>query len=239
MFKNNMKRFFITLLLIISFQLLSAQDNYQIWMEYKPTYSFQKNYKLAMRTSLRTNFVDPRWRTFELRLMPEKKLSKHFDVLTSLSFLETLQYHEFSTFEIRPAIGMRWHFLPERRVSSGVLLKLEFRNVLKQESDDWTYTTRPRLRVFGSMPITEKSMKPDKVLYATSFIEFFYQNEDDIQERYANRYWIRLGLGYKFNKKLQLELLYDRQDTKNTITANYDDLEIVNIFVCSLKHKLN
>lgn len=229
----------LLLFVLIFSQVLISQNSEQIWLEYKPSYSFKKNYKLGMRASFRTNLQEPRWRTLELRFMPEKKLSKHFDVLTSLSFLETLQYHEFSTFEIRPAIGMRWHFLPERRVSSGVLLKLEFRNVLKQESDDWTYTTRPRLRVFGSMPITEKSMKPGKVLYATSFIEFFYQNEDDIQERYANRYWIRLGLGYKFNKKLQLELLYDRQDTKNTITATYDDLEIVNIFVCSLKHHLN
>lgn len=70
----------------------------------------------------------------------------------------------------------------------------------------------------------------------TSFIEFFYQTDEDIQERYANRYWIRLGLGYKLNKNLTFELLYNRQDTKNTITTSYDDLEIVNIFVCSLKH---
>lgn len=239
MFKNGKRRLYLTQLLFIFFQFLNAQDSYQIWMEYKPTYSFQKNYKLAMRTSFRTNFVDPRWRTLELRLMPEKKLSKRFDIVASVGFLETIQYHNLSTFEIRPAVGLRWHFLPGRRVSSGVFTRVEFRNVLNEETGEWAYTTRPRLRVFGSMPINEKSMKSDAVLYATSFIEFFYQDDKDLQERYASRYWIRVGLGYKFNKKLQLELLYDRQDTKSTLSATYKDLAKINIFVCSLKHHLN
>ena len=224
---------------IIIPQLIHAQPTEQIWLEYKPSYSFQKDYKLAMRGSFRTNLQDPRWRTLELRLMPEKKLNKHFDVLVSLSFLETMQYEALSTTEIRPAVGGRFHFLPGRRVSSGVLARVEFRNVYKQESEEWTYTTRPRLRIFASMPLTEKSMSPDHVLYATSYVEFFYQNDEDLQERYANRYWFRLGLGYKLNKKIKFELLYNRQDSKNTITDNYDDFSKDNIFVFSFIQKLN
>ena len=77
------------------------------------------------------------------------------------------------------------------------------------------------------------------MLYATSFVEFFYQDEEDLQERYANRYWIRLSLGYKLNKKIKLELLYNRQDSKNTITRNYDELTKENIFVFSYINKLN
>lgn len=230
---------FLLILQVFFIQFSHAQSEYQAWFEYKPAYSFQKGYKLAMRASWRTNLQAPRWRTFELRLMPEKKLNKHLDILASVQFLETLQYEEFTTSEIRFAVGGRWHFLPERRVSSGVLLRCEFRNVYKKEKEDWTYTTRPRLRIFASMPINEKNMKPDNVWYITSFVEFFYQNDEDIQERYANRYWIRLGLGYKLNKSLKFELLYNRQDSKNTVTANYDDLTKENIFLFSLVHKLH
>lgn len=229
----------LLLFVLIFSQVLISQNSEQIWLEYKPSYSFKKNYKLGMRASFRTNLQEPRWRTLELRFMPEKKLSKHFDVLASVDFIETLQYEALSTSEIRPAVGFRWHFLPGRRVSSGVLLRGEFRNVYDQLEEEWSYSTRARLNVFAHMPLNEKSMKPDHVFYATSYIEFFYQTDDDVQERYANRYWIRVGLGYKLNKKLTFELLYNRQDSKNTITATYDDLEIVNIFVCSLKHKLN
>lgn len=220
-------------------QLINAQNTEQMWLEYKPTLAFKKDYKLAMRGSFRTNFVEPRWRTFEVRLMPEKKLTKHFDIVASLSFLETLQYESFSTTEIRPALGARFHFLPGRRVSSGLLARVEFRNIYEQEAKEWTYTTRPRLRIFASIPLNEKSMSLNNVLYATSYFEFFYQNDEDVQERYANRYWIRLGLGYKLNKKIKFELLYNRQDSKNTIDTSYEELTNENIFVFSFVHKLN
>ena len=54
------------------------------------------------------------------------------------------------------------------------------------------------------MPINEKSMSPDHVFYVTSFLEFFYQDEDDLQERYSNRMWVRIGLGYKLNSQLKI-----------------------------------
>ncbi|MDN3641913.1 DUF2490 domain-containing protein [Lutimonas halocynthiae] len=216
-----------------------AQESGQIWFEYKPAYSFSKGYKLGMRASLRTNLEDPRWRTFEVRFMPEKKLNLHFDILASLQFLETLQYKGLTTSEIRFSAGGRYHFLPGKRIKSGVMARIEFRNIYKKEAMEWTYATRPRLQFFASMPLNEKSMSPDHVWYITSFVEFFYQNEDDVQERYANRYWIRLGLGYKINKKIQLELLYNRQDSKNTITDGYEDLSKENILVFSFKHKLH
>lgn len=228
-----------TVLLLLSSQILYAQTTEQIWFEYSPTHSFPENYKLGIRASYRTNLTDPRWRTAELRLMPEKKLNRHFDVLASLQILDTRQTHQLTTMEIRPAVGGRWHFLPGKRISSGLMARVEFRNVYNKEAQEWTYTTRGRLRIFASMPLNEKSMEPDRVFYATTFLEFFSPNDEDIQERFANRLWFRLGLGYKFNKKLKFELLFNRQDSKNTITDNYQDLTKENIILFALKHKLN
>ena len=104
----------LALLQVLLFQSVDAQSTEQIWLEYKPTYSFANGYKLAMRASYRTNLEEPLWRVWEFRLMPEKKLSKHFDVLASLQFLETVQFKELTTSEIRLAAGGRYHFLPGR-----------------------------------------------------------------------------------------------------------------------------
>jgi len=223
---------------VLFFPSVDAQSTEQIWLEYKPIYSFANGYKLAMRASYRTNLEEPLWRVWEFRLMPEKKLSKHFDVLASLQFLETVQFKELTTSEIRLAAGGRYHFLPGRRVASGVLARVEFRNVYQKAAEEWNFTVRPRVQFFMSFPINEKTMSPGKVIYFTSFIEFFLQNEEDVQERYANRSWIRLGLGYKLNKRLKFELLYTRQDSKNTITDNFEDLTKENIFLFTLKHHL-
>lgn len=220
-------------------QVSNAQSSYQVWLEYKPAYSFPRNYKIGMRASYRTNVEDPRWRTFELRLMPEKKLSKHIDIVASVQFLETLQYEAYSTSEIRLAVGGRWHFLPGRRVTSGVLARVEFRNVYKQEKKDWAYTTRGRIRIFASVPLNQKSMSGNNIWYTTGFVEFFLQNDKDIDERYANRMWFRLGMGYKLNHNLSFELVFNRQDSKNTIGDGYEDLTNENIFLFCMKHKLN
>lgn len=155
-----------------------AESTEQIWLEYSPSYSFRDDYKLGMRGSYRTTLEEPHWRTIEIRFMPEKKLNKHFDLLASLQFLDTRQYREITTAEVRPAVGARWHFLPGKRVSSGIMATAEFRNVYHNEGKEWTYTTRARLKVFGSMPLNSKTMSPDRVFYATSFVEFFLQNDE-------------------------------------------------------------
>jgi len=220
-------------------QVSDAQAIDQLWLEYSPSYSLASEYKLGMRGSYRTNLEDPRWRSIEVRLMPEKKLNSHFDLLGSLQFLHTRQYQALTSTEIRPSIGARWHFLPGKRVTSGLRALVEFRNVYKIEAEEWTRTLRPRLRFFASVPLNEKSMSADRVFYATSFVEFFFQNEEDIQERFSNRFWFRLGLGYKLNKKLKFELLFNRQDSKNTINDNFEDLTKENIILFAVRHKLN
>ena len=68
--------------------------------------------------------------------MPVVKLSKHIDVLGYVQFLETLQYQEFTTSEIRFAAGGQWHFLPGRRIASGVRASVEFRNVYKKGEEE-------------------------------------------------------------------------------------------------------
>jgi predicted porin len=82
-------------------------------------------------------------------------------------------------------------------------------------------------------------MKEDGFIYATSFVEFFYQDDNNVKERYAQRYWIRLGLGYKLNQNWRFEVLYNRQDSKSTINTSFDELSKQNIFVIAARHQLN
>ncbi len=215
-----------------------AQDvTEQIWLEYRPTYVFTPKIKLDMRLSFRDEFDDTNWHTWEARFIPVIKLGKGFDVNLGLSFLETSQSLVLSTTEVRLAPGVRYH-LPWERVDLGAWLRLEFRWVHDKQQSEWNYTTRPRLRFFTDIPINAKSMKGDHFFYASSFVEFFYQDDSDVQERYAQKLWMRVGLGYKLNKSLRFEVLYTRQDSKNTINASFEDLTNENIFVLALRHKL-
>lgn len=218
--------------------LLAQEVTNQLWLEYRPSYTFSSKFKVDARFSFRDEFDETNWHTWEARFIPVLKLPKHFDVNLGVSFLETSQYLYLSTSEFRLAPGVRYK-LPWERIDLGAWMRVEFRWVYNREPAEWTYTTRPRLRIFTDIPINAKSMKEENFFYVASFFEFFYQNDEDLQERYAKRYWFRLGLGYKLGHNLRFEALYTRQDSKNTITTDFEDFSNENIFVFAVRHNIN
>lgn len=233
------KTVFFVFILTIYTQIGQAQDvTNQLWLEYRPTYTFSPKFKIDTRLSFRDEFDETNWHTYEARAIPVYKLPKGFDVNMGVSFVETAQSLHLTTSEFRLAPGVRYH-LPWSRIALGAWARAELRWVHNKEAAEWTYTTRPRLRVFTNIPINAKSMKEANFFYASSFAEFFYQNDKDLQERYAKRYWFRLGAGYKLNQSWRFEVLYNRQDSKNTINTGYDELSKENIFVIAVRHKLN
>lgn len=206
--------FFIVSFLFTEAKNCIAQSDAQLWIEYKPTIKFQKGFKLGMRASYRTNFIYPHWNTTELSFMPEKKFSKHLNGLLIFQTLHTLQTQSLTTNEIRPAIGSRIHFTPERRIGLDLLARFEYRFVHDNESDSWNNSPRIRLKVSAEMPFNHKRMKGDKIIYGRIDFEAFMIQSDDIKEVYSNRYWFDTTLGYKFNNKHKLELVYTLQDSK-------------------------
>lgn len=224
---------------VFSMHFLNAQDvTNQLWLEYRPTYTFTSKFKVDARFSFRDEFAETNWHTWEARLIPVLKLPKHFDVNLGVSFLETTQNVFLTTSEIRLAPGVRYK-LPWERIELGAWARIELRWVYNREPAEWTYTTRPRLRIFTNIPINAKSMKEEHFFYISSFFEFFYQNDEDLQERYAKRYWMRLGLGYKINQRFRFEALYNRQDSKNTINTDFEDFTQENIFIFAVRHNIN
>ena len=229
---SELKNIFLFLLLSVLALGSYAQSPSQLWLEYKPTIKFEKGYKLGMRASYRTDFVDPRWRTTELRLMPEKKFNKYVDAVFVFQSLLTVQSQQLTTNELRPAIGARGHFTPGMRIETSLLARFEYRFVHDDQEDTWNNSPRIRLKVDAQIPFNHKDMSSDKTWYGRGEIEAFFIESNDINEVYANRFWFDLTVGYKFNSKFKLEVVYTLQDSKNT--ADTRDLSKTNIFKISL-----
>lgn len=215
-------KFGIKTILLIAFftglgQGVFAQTSTQAWLEYIPTFSLPKSFSLEARAAYRTNFVDPRWHTYELRIMPKYKLNKYISFLFGVDMIRTHQYEQLATFEIREALGASFHFTPLKRIQTGVTIKGEQRNVQSLETKNWNSTTR--LRILGSIksPLNKKRMSEEHVLYAAAEIEAFLGNDDDIKERYANKFRVYAILGYKVCHNSKLEIMYIWQESKNTI----------------------
>ncbi|PLW97336.1 MAG: hypothetical protein C0591_06795 [Marinilabiliales bacterium] len=196
---------------------MKAQTSFQGWLEYVPKISLPKSFSLEFRAAYRTNFEDPRWHTYEIRLQPEYKLNSYVTFMVAVDFIRTHQNDHLTTFEIREALVAALHITPRKRIQTGITVRGEQRNVQDLETKVWTSSTR--LRLLGSVksPLNKKSMSAEHVLYTYAELEFFITPDAEIQERYANKFRVYAAMGYKVKHNLKLELMYMWQESKNTI----------------------
>ena len=233
--KNVKRAIFVFIFIQIFFlQDLNAQKNYQTWFEYVPTFSLPKSFSLEFRAAYRTEFEEPRWHTYEFRAEPKFKLNKYIGFLAAIDVIRTHQYDQLTTFEVREALGASFHFTPLKRIQTGITLRGEQRNVQNLETSDWNSSTRFRILANVKSPLNKKSMSAPNVLYAMAEIEFFISPDDDIKERYANKFRAYAAMGYKVRHNLKLEVLYMWQESKNTIHGDVSSPQ--NIFRFRVLH---
>ena len=68
-------------------------------------------------------------------------------------------------------------------------------------------------------------------------MESFFQNDEEVKERYANRFWFSVGNGHKLNHNLKFEIIYHIQQSGNTITTEEIQTEVIMHFI--VKHTIH
>lgn len=214
-----------------------AQSSTQLWNEYMLNIPFANSYNFETAVTYSTVLEQPKWRSFDVQLTPEVSLSQHVDLMISAFAGSTFQSEALSTFEVREMVGARFHFTPNKRIQSRLLLRFEQRNLQDQETNEWDHSTRTRIRAEGQIPLNQKSMFENKLWYALVDAEVFLVLDKDVNERFANRFRFRSGIGYRFSYGTRLEFMYTLQQSKNTIDDDYSTVD--NIFRIRLKHFIN
>ncbi|MEQ1586453.1 MAG: DUF2490 domain-containing protein [Cyclobacteriaceae bacterium] len=225
---DQLTRVALLFLFLLSYQSLRAQNSTtQIWGEYLLTQPLRRSYKVEGRVAYRHDLDRQVWSQWEFRVMPEKKLNKHFDVLATLQYLATEQAASFTTREIREGLGTRIHFTPGSRIDTRLLLRVEQRNVYKVNAENWDHTSRGRIRAEAQGPINQKTMSGNHVWYALADVEAFLFVDANMDERFANRLRARAGMGYKLSHQWQFEIIYMWQESKNTLADDYENQQSI------------
>lgn len=210
----------------------------QLWTEYMLNLPFANSWNIEFATTYSTVLGQPKWRSLDFQITPEYSVSDHLDLMGSIFAGTTYQNTAVTTAEIREMLGARVHFTPESRILSRCLVRFEQRNQANRESGEWEHSTRTRVRAETIIPINKKSMYAgDKLWYALVDAEFFFVMDQNVQERFANRFRLRTGIGYRLNYSLRLELMYTLQQSRNTLESGYETTD--NIFRIRVKHYLN
>ena len=227
------------LLLALLFPLSSmAQSNStQFWAEYMVNYPFANSWNVELATSYSTQFESPTWKSFDVQVTPEYSITHNIDVMGALYAAKTFQYKSLSSSEFRQMIGTRIHFTPNRRVLTRLLIRYEFRTLNYEETGTSESSNRTRIRAEALFPINRKSMYEDKLWYGLTDLEAFIVSDQNVRERYANRYRFRLALGYRLSYTWRFELMYTLQQSLNTITGSEPTTD--SIFRLRVKHFLH
>jgi len=202
------------------FTVLFGQPNKQLWLEYMLNYPFANSYNLENSFTYSTVAGQPKWRAFDYNVTMEYSITPNVDLLGAGLVSYTQQTESENTLELRPQLGTKIHFTPHRRIQTRLLLRMEQRNFKNLETNSWQQVMRPRVRGEVVIPINQNSIYRDKLWYAMIDAEYLF-TDTDVQERFANRFRLRVGAGYRLNYSLRFELLYMYQQSRDGIDESF------------------
>jgi len=215
---------------------MSQSLDTQIWADYSLNYPFSSIYKMRYNGAYKTAFGNEHWKSIDNSFMVERAFGSNTDI----SLLGLVSYKKqtetYSTLELRPTLGVRYHINPNRRNLIRVFLRYEWRHVKDLEDDDWSQTNRLRIRPELQVPVNKSTMRDDNLWYGMADVEWFANIDEDQEERFANRFRTRLGFGYRLNYSFRFEFIYVLQQARDTIEEEFKGSD--NIFYFRVKQYL-
>jgi hypothetical protein len=215
---------FISILVFFNIRSHAQTTSNQLWTDFTANKSLPNKFSFDCDLSYRTILNNSnKWHSFNIIPKIEKSLGNHWDLLFYVGSINTLQQTGDNTWEIRPALGVRFRFTPIRKLQVRLLARLEFRNQYTFETNSWTNDLRSRFRIEETYFINGTSYAANHLWYILSDAELFLTLDKELQERFSNQILIRLGLGYKLNSNWRFESIYTYQYAKNTIDGEFSN----------------
>lgn len=234
---RNHKISFILSLLSVVTVVAQGQSN-QVWIDYTLNLPFVNSFLFSTQLSYRTlEGKENKWREIEINPTLQWSVHHRVDIITALTASSTHQKEGYNTDELRPMLGIRYHFTPHWRVWIQALARVEQRNLYHEETSTWASSMRSRFRLESLVPINRKSFSEDRLWYGLLDAEFFWVMDKQLEERYSNQMRYRAGIGYRASYRWRFEFIYTDQFTRNNLDNGFKQAS--NIFRFRVKNFIN
>jgi hypothetical protein len=172
---------------------------------------------------------EPQWRNLDITPAVEYYPSSWLDLTGETTIGSTLQTDGLRTNELTVRAGVRTYLLkhvrdrlhhenkPVGRVSVASLFRVEGRNFWYSDGTDSQHSFRFRARLESKAPINHADLTADRTFYVLGDIEAFVPLGPGVEERFANKVRVRVGLGYRINASQRVDLLYLRDWVRQTL----------------------
>lgn len=217
----------MVLLMGINRKRLLAQEraDRQFWQDVVLDYQLGKNL-LETEMSYQTLLAkENKWYSLNISPAYERSINKYFDLISALPLSYTVQTDTSNSFEVRAMIGGRVYFTPGKRIETRFTYRFEYRFFHDVSMSEWVKSTRSRFRAEVIVPINRPNYYSDKMLYCLGDIEVFSTVDKEVEERYANRFRMRLGGGYRLSYNWRFEAIYMLQQSRNNVEDGYNSVD--------------
>jgi hypothetical protein len=240
--------------LVLTTAPAAAQTNLQLWGNFTTDWAKtpRLTYSLDFEPKVLIARPDdaPGWRAIDVSPSIEYALKNWLDLNAEGDVGQTKQTDHVNSLELTGRLGARFHLFsrekptilnlrherpPRRRVVLRDLVRVEFRNFHYSDGTPPASAVRFRNRLEFLEPINKERLTDDGVRYFLADWEI-YVPLDDVEERFANRQRIRLGLGHRPSFAWRYQLLYMWTRSRNGIdesfktTDNIIDFQIKRVF---------
>ena len=208
----------------------------QFWLDL--ILSHPRSDKLTFQLNLRTRHEvsgDDPFRAYRATPLVGYYPGSWIDLIGDVIFEYTNQVEALNSFQITPRAGVRLHVLssfrekrgferiPTSKMYIGTLLRLEWRNFNYSGERPSEHETRFRGRIETRIALNHDRLSQPGTLYIIFDGEAFVTlSESQVSERFASKFRVRLGPGYRFGYKFRLELLYIGDDDRNTLEDGFN-----------------
>jgi hypothetical protein len=208
----------------------SADDlETQAWANF--TMGWNRSEKVYLELDLEPKVLvsgEPRWRNLDVTPAFEYYPSSWIDLTGEATIGSTLQSDDLRTNELTVRAGVRTYLLkhvrdtlrhentPLGRVSVASLFRVEARNFWYSDDTESQHSFRFRARLESKAPINHADLTADRTFYVLADVEAFVPIGPGVEERFASKYRLRVGLGYRINARQRVDLLYLRDSVRHT-----------------------
>jgi len=215
--------FSCVIICLSSMQSLVAQNNEQLWLDYQLDHPFRNIYLWEVVASYQNLLSSgSRWTSYNVTPTIEYYGIKGWDLTFGVPYAYTLQSDTLNSYEFDPILEGRYNFTQGRRVDTRLALKYEHRFFHEVEAKDWNNGNRIRIKGEIYVSITQPNLFTDKLLYSWVDYEEFFVLDKQVDEKYANRRRLKIGLGYRLSYRDRVELCYTLQASRNEIGDTFD-----------------
>ena len=207
----------------------------QYWFDYDPTWKISERWSFDADASIRLINSDPFF--YQLRLYPTMQFSpwKWMDLTGGVWFIYTNRFEGADLFETRPIIGIKVKKDIWRGIRLSNYLRMEFRIQRDLDANKTLTARRLRDRIQAMIPINHRSLSEDKTWYTFTDVEWFHQQDPEVDDGFNGRRRYRAGIAWRKNSTWTYQFFYGFQQTTSNLNRPLSNDEI---FSFSLIHNI-